>query len=65
MIEDNIFVDREDMNHNGRPSYRSQSTKYALNSTSRADEGPESNSSETPIDIGQSHGEMGLAVREA
>jgi hypothetical protein len=41
------------------------STKFAFNLTSRADEGSESNSSETPIDIGQSHGGMGLAVREA
>jgi hypothetical protein len=40
-------------------------TKFAFNLTSRADEGSESNSSETPIDIGQSHGGMGLAVREA
>lgn len=66
-MEDNIFVDREDMNPNGRPSSnyldRKESTKFALNS--RADEGSESNSSETPIDNGQSHGWMGLAVREA
>lgn len=56
------------MNHNGRPSNyldRKKSTKFAFNLTSRADEGSESNSSETPIDIGQSHGGMGLAVREA